>query len=192
MIEPSTDAAIVELSWTDPERFGEIFERHFEAVFAFVNRAVGLSDGPDLAAETFSRAFAVRKRFDTSYASARPWLFGIAANLVAGHVRRRGRESRAVQRLFGRLSNHTDFEDEAVDRVHADVSAPALQAALRALRRDEVMIVYLFALEDFSYQEISVALGVPEGTVRSRLSRARVKLRNRMGSGGELGEHDRQ
>lgn len=99
-----TDSALVAASWSDPEQFAEIFERHFPAVFAFVVRAVGPSDGADLAAEVFTRAFAIRRRYDLSYENARPWLFGIATNLIAGHIRRRAREARR----FTALQNGTD------------------------------------------------------------------------------------
>jgi RNA polymerase sigma-70 factor (ECF subfamily) len=181
-----TDSELIAASWTDPQQFAQIFQRHLTAIYAFTVRAVGPSQGPDLAAETFVRALAIRRRFDTEmYSNARPWLLGIAANLIAGHLRSRAREYRAV----GRLSSVAEpaFDEEAVNRVQAESIAPALRRALGSLRQEEVEVVSLFALEGLSYKEIAVALGIAEGTVRSRLSRARTRLRNLLADPGEIG-----
>lgn len=185
MTDDPTDSALIAASWADPHHFDPVFRRHFGAVYAFTVKAVGPSDGPDLAAEVFVRAFDVRRRFDLAYASARPWLFGIAANLIAGHFRSRAREHRALERL-DRSSRADTFESEALDRVQASSISADLRRALALLRKEEAEVVCLFALADFSYKEIASALNISEGTVRSRLSRARVKLRNLLGSPGEL------
>jgi RNA polymerase sigma-70 factor (ECF subfamily) len=72
--EPDSDAEIIEDSLEKPELFGVIFERHYRDIHRFLVAAVGSSDGPDLAAEVFLRAFSSRHRYRLSYPSARPWL----------------------------------------------------------------------------------------------------------------------
>lgn len=181
----SSDSDLIVGSWEESELFGEIFERHYAAVFGFVGAAVGRDAAGDIAAEVFVRAFQLRRRFRTEYRSARPWLFGIASNLVSDHYRRQARQHRAYQRSVGRESATVDFEDEAVARSDAGSVSDLLTEALKSLRAEEVAVVALFVLEDMSYAEISETLGIPEGTVRSRLSRARARLRNLVGSWDE-------
>ena len=71
----------------DPERFGVVAERHFNEVFRYLARRVGRDVAQDLGAETFVVAFSARTRYDGSRADARPWLFGIATNLIRRHRR---------------------------------------------------------------------------------------------------------
>jgi RNA polymerase sigma-70 factor (ECF subfamily) len=111
---------------------------------------------------------------------------GIASNLVSDHYRKRAREERAYRRTLTReVGSHT-FEDDSSERVDAEMMSPLLLQALRELRPEEVSVVGLFVVEGLSYREIASALAIPEGTVRSRLSRARVRLRNFMEASGEL------
>ena len=175
-----------------PDLFATVFERHYEAVFGFAGAAVGVNQAADIASETFLRAFEFRQRYDQRYRSARPWLFGITANLIADHYRRRARQQRAYRRLSGRIGLLDGFEEEADSRTDALAIAPVIDEALRSLRTEELSVVSLFVFEDFSYAEIAEALSIPEGTVRSRLSRARSRLRNQLGSFGEveLGDSD--
>lgn len=187
MSDDPTDAALIEASWTDPERFSAIFDRHYQAVFAFVARTVGPTSGADLASEVFTRAFATRRRYDLAYTSARPWLFGIAWNVIKGYVRGRARELKALNRAATSGQKPYEFDEETVNRVAAEAETANLRRSLGTLRSEEAAVVLLFALEDFSYKQIAHALGIPEGTVRSRLSRARTKLRNLMDQGGEIG-----
>jgi DNA-directed RNA polymerase specialized sigma24 family protein len=82
-----TDADVIARSRREPEGFAEIFDRHYAEIHGFLARRLGASLADDLASETFLIAFDRRRRYDTRHESARPWLFGIAAKLVA---RRRG------------------------------------------------------------------------------------------------------
>jgi RNA polymerase sigma-70 factor (ECF subfamily) len=165
------DAEVIKASWSDPSRFGVVFERHYRAVFAYVVRTVGYQDGPDVTAEVFEQAFRSRRRYDTSYPSARGWLLGIAAHLVAGYHRNRGR-----RRLAPVEDPVVDFADEVTNRV--DAARSSVGDAMRVLRPFEREVVSLFVFGGLSYQEVADSLGVPVGTVRSRLSRAKRKLRN--------------
>ncbi|MGI8516098.1 MAG: RNA polymerase sigma factor [Acidimicrobiia bacterium] len=174
---PASDAAVIAASLANPETFGVIYDRHFSAVFGYLGRAVRRDTALDLAAEVFVRAFGSRSRFRSEYGSARPWLMGIAANLLAGHFRGRARERRAFSRAVGHIDQlQHSLENEAISRLHAEAHREAIAAAMATLRTEERSVVSLFALGGLSYAEIALALGIPEGTVRSRLSRARRKL----------------
>ena len=74
---------MIAASLVDGQAFAPIFERHYEAIARYARQRVGEATGEDIAAKTFTIAFANRERFDTSVRSARPWLYGIAANLIA-------------------------------------------------------------------------------------------------------------
>lgn len=182
MNEP-TDAEIVVGSRTDPALFGTIFERHFDAIHHYVRRRLGTDDANDIASETFVRAFRARGRYDPDAASPRTWLFGIATNLLRQHWRCETRELRAYARsCFAAVEPGTEVVDARADaqRLHG-----ALAEALAALSKADRDVLLLHAWGDLSHAEIAAALGIPAGTVRSRLSRARQAVRERIGPIGE-------
>ena len=172
------DAEAISASLAQPSAFETVFDRHFAAVHRFVRRRVGLALADDIASETFVRAFASRARFDTSRTSALPWLLGIAVNLVSRHYRDEERQLRAYARsgVDPVLGN----EDAAHDRIDAAAAKQRLAAALADLRTEERDALLLHAWAELSYDEIAEALGIPVGTVRSRLSRARAHVRERL------------
>lgn len=163
-----------------PEVFAEIFDRHAPAIHRYLSRRVGdLSD--DLLSETFLTAFRKRGDYRADRVDVRPWLFGIAANLI----RRHQREEVARYRALGRsatthevsgLGSADDFE-LADDRADAQSLGPRLAAALGDLEARDREVLLLVAWGDLGYAEVAAALGVPVGTVRSRLHRARRRLR---------------
>jgi RNA polymerase sigma factor (sigma-70 family) len=172
-----TDAAILVASVADPQAFTALFERHFTRIHRWLHRRVGAPLAEDLAAETFTRAFDRRDRFDAAYADARPWLFGIASNLVHDHQRAELRRLRALARVQRWEPGGDDLTAGAVARVDAAAAGPAVAAALAALRAEERDVLLLIAWADLEYEEVARATGVPIGTVRSRLHRARTHLR---------------
>lgn len=190
MIEPTTDAEIIVASVDEPDLFAVIFDRHYRAVYRFVVGAVGPSDGPDLAAEVFARAFESRRRYDPTHENAGPWLWGIASNLVNDYYRRRARQMRAYRRVFRPDLSDPGFDEEVVSRVAAEAERPRIASAMLQLRREEAEVVLLFTVGGMSYAEIAQSLGIPEGTVRSRLSRGRNHLRNLTTAHGELDSDD--
>ena len=129
----------------------------------------------DVTAETFLVAFRKRARYDLGRADARPWLYGIASNLISGHRRSETRRLRALarQRPSARPSSRT----AAPSASPPTGSRPALAAALAGLGSAERDLLLLVAWADLSYEEAAQALGIPIGTVRSRLSRTRTKIR---------------
>jgi RNA polymerase sigma-70 factor (ECF subfamily) len=131
----------------------------------------------DITADTFAVALYERARFDPSRASARPWLFGIAANLVGKHRRTEVRALRAVARLGVDPVAQTWAQDGVEERVLAGSAKPALAAALAKLAPGDRHVLLLIAWADLSYSEVAEALDLPVGTVRSRLHRARQAVR---------------
>ena len=179
-----SDASVIERSWDEPEAFAVLFDRHADSVHRYVARRLGTEVAEDLMAETFTTAFQQRFRYNTELADARPWLFGIATNLIGRHRRAEARRLKAIGRLPS-AARADGSEDPVADRVAARVSAQALRgelalamARLPARHRDVLLLV---AWADLGYEEVARALEVPVGTVRSRLHRARRKLRDALG-----------
>jgi RNA polymerase sigma factor (sigma-70 family) len=150
-----------------PEAFEEVFELNFDAVYGYLARRVGPDLARDLASETFTRAFAARRRFDAGRGEVRPWLFGIAHNLLRHHYRDEDRRLRALARL--------DVPDAADEKQPPDQGR--LAEALAGLSPEERDVLLLFAWADLSYEQIAGVLEIPLGTVQSRLHRARAHVR---------------
>jgi RNA polymerase sigma factor (sigma-70 family) len=163
-----TDASIIEESLERPQAFAALFDRHFDQIHRYLARRLGNDRADDVAATTFAVAFERRATF-RDHVDALPWLFGIATNLLRN-------EWRAERRALDALAELTVSADRGrVEGAGTDsVGISELLAGLDAGQRD---VLLLHAWEGFSYQEIAAALGVPIGTVRSRLSRARAHLR---------------
>lgn len=164
--------------------FATIFDRHYDAVHHYLARRVGTDLADDLAAEAFTEAFDVRARFDTARADARSWLFGIATNVLRHHHRSETRRLRAYARVDRRPDTH-EAEGAIEARLDAERAAPMIATALSHLSTDERDVLLLFAWADLRYEEIAVALQIPIGTVRSRLNRARGRLRELIGRSGQ-------
>lgn len=180
MDETPDDGALVEASLRDPTRFSELFDRHFAAVHAFCARRVGHDAADDLAGETFCQAFAARQRFDRSRPDARPWLFGIALNLVRMSWRSGARRAAAYERAANRREGAFVVGDDGLLRAVAIDAQRDLDVVVRGLAKlpdDEVDALLLHVWEGLSYEEVADALAIPIGTVRSRISRARARLR---------------
>jgi RNA polymerase sigma-70 factor (ECF subfamily) len=179
------DAAVVAASLNDARCFGEIFDRHFADIDRYLARRVGREIADDLAAETFVIAFRGRASYNPATAEVRPWLFGIAANLARRHWRTERRRLRAYARTgvdpLGQLD--TDDIDRRLDALSA---GPQLAGALAALKHADREILLLYAWADLSYEEIAAALGIPVGTVRSRLSRSRARVRELLSPSGQV------
>lgn len=178
---PMGDAALIRESLATPECFAGLFDRHADEIHRYAARRLGpegstLAD--DVTAETFLVAFRKRTRYDLSRADARPWLYGIASNLISGHHRSEVRRLKALARYD--REEDAGFEERSMERVTAYQLRPRLAAALAGLRPAERDLLLLVAWAELSYEEAAEALGVPVGTVRSRLSRTKDKLRRRL------------
>ncbi len=166
----SSDAALIAASLADGPAFAAVFDRHWAAIHRWcVSRAGPV--GEDLAAETFRVAFDERARFDPRYDDARPWLYGIATNQLRHHFRR------AARRGEPPVTREADFTEDALGRVEAQALGPELAAALREIGSSDRDALLLHVWADLTYTEIAHATGIPVGTVRSRIHRARTQLR---------------
>lgn len=173
-------------SVAEPGQFGELFDRHADEIYRYVARRLGADVAADLVAEVFLIAFRNRASFDPGRAAARPWLYGIAVNVIRGHRRTETRRLRALARaLWQGMPEAGGFEDWVVDRVSAERLRPALARALAALSAAERDLLLLVAWADLSYDQAAQALGIPAGTARSRLARLRVKVRKSLSIEGE-------
>jgi RNA polymerase sigma factor (sigma-70 family) len=166
------------------EDFEAVFREHFAPVHRFIARRVGKALAEDLAAEVFATAYRRRAAYQPGRGSLRSWLYGIANNVVRGHWR----DEQQLLELDARLSRDlpgplptAQFADAADERVIAAKLAPRIAGALAALNREQREVLLLHAWADVSHEEIAAALGIAQGTARSRLSRARAALRAQLG-----------
>ncbi len=180
-----TDAEVIAASRHDPDAFAAIFDRHFDAIFRYLRRRIGRNRAEELAAETFTQALAARHRFDTRHADARPWLYGIAVNLLRHHYRSEERELRAYAR--GGV-DPLAANEPSLERIDAAAMGPAVAAALAELAPIERETLLLYAWAELGYGEIATALDIPIGTVRSRLNRARKRVRELLAASGQYAE----
>lgn len=174
----ASDSSLIALSGSRPEAFAIIFDRHFAAIHAYLSRRVGRARADDLASTTFAVAFERRSDFRPDADSARPWLFGIATNLLRNERRA---ELRTLQ-MLARLRQVPDAGTAAPGGID-----PRLAAVLAELDPSQRDVLLLYAWGELSYDEIAASLEVPVGTVRSRLSRAHEQLRQALTSGEESG-----
>ncbi|MFI6814569.1 RNA polymerase sigma factor [Nonomuraea sp. NPDC050328] len=170
---------LVDVEIRHPDRFGELYDRHFEEIHRYLAARLGGEAADDLAAETFLVAFRKRSSFDAGRGTARAWLYGIATKLVAQHRRSEARRLRAFQRA-PRDGPDTGHEERVIDRVAAGAQG-RLAAELAGLAKGDRDVLLLVAVAELSYEEVAEALGIPYGTVGSRLNRVRRKLRAALG-----------
>lgn len=163
-----SDAVLLARSVREPALFAGLYERHGLVVLRYTTRRVGDDAGDDLAAEVFARAFRSRERFQADHDSALPWLLGVANNVIADHRRVERRRLAALQRL-------SEQRPRRIEHPAAGL-APELIAALRALPAVERDTLLLVVWGELTQDEAAIALGVPVGTVSSRITRARKRL----------------
>jgi RNA polymerase sigma factor (sigma-70 family) len=174
------DATLIEQSWHEPEAFAGLYDRHAAPIHRYVTRRLGHHVADDVVGETFLCAFRQRRQYDLSRPDARPWLYGIAANVIGKHRRAEVRMLRALART-GADPVAESYAERADSRVSAAAAQRDLAAALASLATRDREVLLLIAWADLSYEEAAVALGIPVGTVRSRLHRARRKVREAFG-----------
>lgn len=168
------DAELIRRSQRAPEAFAELFDRHAAALRRYVARRLGPSLADDIVSDAFLTAFRRRDRYDMSRPDARPWLYGIAARLIGRHRRTEVRFYRALVRT-GVDAIAEPYAERVDDQVAAQQAG--LAAALAELSPGDREVLLLVAWADMSYEDVAHALGIPVGTVRSRLHRARARTR---------------
>jgi RNA polymerase sigma factor (sigma-70 family) len=182
----ASDAVILRESRDRPERFAEIFHAYHREIHQYAASRLSPSHADDVAAETFLVAFRGRSRFAGPAGHVRAWLYGIATNLIRRYRRDEERKYRALERVdsLHRAGTGEDHDEQILARLAAHDVQRDLAAALRSLHRGDRDVLLLVALAELSYAEVALALDIPEGTVASRLNRARKAVR------AALGGHD--
>ncbi|MCC3768003.1 RNA polymerase sigma factor [Streptomyces sp. UNOC14_S4] len=161
----------------DREAFAELYEEHARAVYNHAFRLTGdWSAAEEVMSETFLDAWRTRGKVEPEGDSLRPWLLGIATN-KARNANRGLRRRLAFLARRPTTDQVLDFADESASRIDGVRELDAMRRALTALRRPEREVLALCVWSGLDYAQAAAALGVPVGTVRSRLSRARARLR---------------
>lgn len=164
----------------DHDAFGELFDAYARSVYNHAYRLTGeWTVAEEVVSLTFLDAWRLRAKLDEDGGSLRPWLLGIATNVTRNTRRAARRHAAAVARL-PRDEAVRDFADEVAGRVDDAARLDLVRTALAKLRRAEREVLALCVWGGLDYQAAAEALGVPVGTVRSRLSRARTKLAKHM------------
>lgn len=164
-----TDVELLLRSATDPAAFGHLYQRHGVAVRRYVASRVGIANGEDLAAEVFIRAFRTREKCRAEHGSARPWLLGVANHVIGDHRRIERRRLAAIERLL------VERDEAARNADDLGLTAEVI-GALRRLPASHRDALLLMVWGELSRDEVAAALGVPVGTVNSRIARARKRL----------------
>lgn len=155
-----------------------LFAQHYDQVASYARqRVIDSSTADDIAQATFLEAWNCRARYDATRGHARAWLFGIANHLLARHFRTERRRLRAYARLATQAVDESDPSQQAIRRLDAQALRAQIASALAALPRGDYEVLTLYCWADLSYEEIAIALEIPSGTVRSRLHRARRRVR---------------
>jgi RNA polymerase sigma factor (sigma-70 family) len=169
----------------DPDAFGLIFDEYARAVYGLGFRlTANWSAAEDVVSLTFLEAWRLRATIDPTGESLQPWLLGIAVNVCRNLTRASRRHQAALARIPPPPAV-PDFADELAGRLDDSAQLHQVAGALNALRRSEREVIALCVWSGLDYTTAAEALGVPVGTVRSRLSRARHRLRKLMPASGE-------
>ncbi|CAL9521563.1 RNA polymerase sigma factor [Streptomyces sp. enrichment culture] len=164
----------------DHDAFGDLFDAYARSVYNHAFRLTGeWATAEDVVSLTFLDAWRLRERLDEEGGSLRPWLLGIATN-VTRNTRRAARRHAAAMARLPREEPVRDFADEIAGRLDDAAQLDLVRTALARLRRPEREVLALCVWSGLDYAAAAQALGVPVGTVRSRLSRARTKLAKHM------------
>ena len=155
----------------------ELYDEYARPLHGYLSRRVGPDVADDLVAETFLLLWEHRQRYDPSRASPRAWLYGMAGNVLRGHVRTEVRRLRAWARHGASEVPGVELSSRVVDIADAATLAGKLAGALARLRVEERDVLLMVAWGDLAPVEIAEVLDVPVGTVRSWLHRARSRLR---------------
>jgi RNA polymerase sigma-70 factor, ECF subfamily len=178
---PSDESDLVRAAQGGDERsFAEIVRRYQRSIYRVAYALVrNTADADDLAQETFVRAYRALDRFRADE-PLYPWLSRIAVNLAYSLFRRRRRRPEtSIEPLLEAGKEWAGNDDPARDTAERERDAK-LQASFAELSEEHQTILALRVVEGLSYDDIARTLGIPMGTVMSRLSRARAELKTRL------------
>jgi RNA polymerase sigma factor (sigma-70 family) len=158
--------------------FERLYRANVDAVTAyFARRTVDPQVVADLTADTFVAVITGFGSFDPRKGTARAWLFGIAGHVYAAYCAAYSQQQHRLERLGGRRELDQDQVDELLERIDAERAARSLLAALATLPERDRAVIDLVDIAGLQPKEAADALGLPPGTVRMRLMRARARLR---------------
>lgn len=167
-------------------RFEVVFDQYHRTIYEYLARSVGPDRADEYAGDVFVAAFDARVRYDPALGSVRGWLFGIAANIR----RNRARSDSRSRRAWDRVGAERDADDGGFEVVEESLDYGKELAwvaeFLRELPEIDREVLVLYAWGELTYPEIAQALGVEVGTVRSRLARARGRLRELIAARGQV------
>ncbi|WP_406056407.1 RNA polymerase sigma factor [Streptomyces sp. NBC_01077] len=161
----------------DPSALGEAYDEHARVLYHYAFRVCGdRAAAEDVVSAAFLEAWRCRGKVHAEGGTLRPWLLGIATNIMRGSAREARRRDAALARMPER-GVLPDFADDVLARMTDGEQVRAARAALGKLRRREREVFTLVVWAGLDYAAAGEALGIPVGTVRSRLSRSRERLR---------------
>ena len=161
-----------------PDAVGALFDRHANAIYTYCFRRTGdWALAEDLTSAVFFELLRSRRGHRLSAEAVRPWLFGIALNVIRNQARATRRYRAALERIPP-LEAERDFADELVERLADELAMRDILRTIRKLPEPEQDAFTLCAWEGFSSAEAAEILNVPETTVRTRVFRARQRLRS--------------
>lgn len=160
--------------------FHDLYEQHSAALFRYVARRLGAEVAEDVLSQVFVEAMSNAANFDPSRGSERVWMFGIATNLIRRHRRAETLAHKAYAREADRPPSGTTHL-MVDDRLLAEQGWARVSKVLAGLNADDRDLLLLFAWADLPYEVIADIVGLPVGTVKSRIHRTRAKLRSRLG-----------
>ena len=169
----SDERLLIEAAQKDPSRFAELYELHFDRVYAYVARRVrNRAETQDLTAHVFQQALANLGKFKWRGAPFAAWLYRIASNAIADHARRNMRETNDLQSATETTAAGVDLED--VER------RARLFRAVDKLPDDQRRVIVLRFAEEKSIREIADELGRSEGAIKQLQFRGLENLRSRL------------
>lgn len=181
-VDPHSDAVLWQRAAAgNKAAFGELFERHAQAVWNHAYRLTGSwSVAEDLTSITFLTAWRKLRDITLVRDSALPWLYAVAGNLARTEFRRSGRFSRMLKRVPTQESVE-DHAESVADKVDGESRMRTVLAAVARLPKSERQAVELCLIGELPVAEAAELLGLEEVSIRSRISRARAKLRKALG-----------
>jgi RNA polymerase sigma-70 factor (ECF subfamily) len=171
--------------------FGELFERHARTIYNYCFRRTGdWALAEDLTSTVFLEAWRRRREVILHENSLLPWLYGVATNLLRNVRRTLRRHRAALDRLPLGTGADPDIAEDVAGRLDDERRMHGLLRTLRRMPKADLDVISLCVWQGLTYAQAATALGVPVGTVRSRLARARRRIRELGGAAGHEQDED--
>jgi RNA polymerase sigma-70 factor, ECF subfamily len=173
-VSETSERRLIEAAQQDPARFGDLYELHFDRVYAYISRRLGDREAAqDVTSEVFHHALANLKHFEWRGAPFGAWLMRIASNAITDRWRRQNRES----------GQSSEIEAVSKDPSPEEIQHRArLFALVGTLPEDQRRVIEMRFAEEKSVREIAQALGKTEGSIKQLQFRGIQKLREEVGS----------